>query len=84
MPIFVDLKSLIVTPDREVYVARPGKAYKLYRSFVDNEIVGPDWSWSRASRSTSTRTLSGGSVVHVPSGRGTGEHDKTKNLPVTR
>jgi hypothetical protein len=42
MPIFVDLKSLIVTPDREVYVARPGKAYKLYRSFVDNEIVGPD------------------------------------------
>jgi len=45
MSILVDLKARTVHPDSEIYVARPGKGYKLYQSFIGNGIqgiVGPD------------------------------------------
>jgi hypothetical protein len=42
MAVVVDLKARIVGPDREVWVARPGKGYKLYRDFIENDIIAPD------------------------------------------
>jgi hypothetical protein len=42
MPIYFDLNARIIPPDREVFVTRPGKGYKLYLDFVQNDVVGPD------------------------------------------
>lgn len=42
MEFFVDLNTRIISKDREVYVARPGRGYRLYRDIVDGEVVVAD------------------------------------------
>ena len=39
MKIEIDLNAPIVSKDREVFVVRPGKGYRLYSDFVENEVI---------------------------------------------
>jgi hypothetical protein len=38
----IDLNTKIIPSDRKVFIARPGKGYRLYQQFYENNLIGPE------------------------------------------